>query len=242
MVFADIYTCKIEDDVVALIKPIFYKRYVDDTYIRRKKNTKDVLFEKLNTYHDNIKFTIEEKPTKFLDTEIGIHNSAIITKVHTRSKKFSVHWSSKNPLRYKRNAIPGELHRADKVASNFSIELKRIKIKYLQAGCPILIINDVFRRFNQEKDEVLIPLWLFDDRKECSIRLPFAPANEKFVKSFINKLETFTNYKVKFNIVWKTRKIKSLFSNKDKVSHYSCVIYRGMCSCGADYRGETVME
>ena len=63
------------------------------------------------------------------------------------------------------------------------------------------MIKDVFRRFNPEKDEVLIPQWLFDDRKECSIRLPFAPANEKFVKSFINKLETFTNYKVKFNIL-----------------------------------------
>ena len=71
-------------------------------------------------------------------------------------------------------------------------------------------------------------------------RLLFAPANEKFVKSFINKLEIFTNYSVKFNTVWNTRKIKSLFNYKDKVSHYSCIIYRGICSCGADYIGETV--
>ena len=54
-VFADIYMCKMEDYVVAPIKPIFYKRYVDDTYVRRKKNTKVELFEKLNTYHVNIK-------------------------------------------------------------------------------------------------------------------------------------------------------------------------------------------
>ena len=67
------------------------------------------------------------------------------------------------------------------------------------------------------------------------IRLAFAPANENFVKSFMNKLEIFTNYIVKFNIVWNTRKIKSLFNYKDKVSHYSCIIYRGICSCGADY-------
>ena len=137
-------------------------------------------------------------------------------------------------MRYKRKAITGELHGANKIASNFSNELKRIKIKYLQAGFPIHIIKDVFRRFNQEKDEVLIPQLLFDDRKECSIRLPFAPANEKFVKSFANKLETFTNCKVKFNIAWNTRKIKYLFSNKDKVSHYNCVIHRGTCSCGTD--------
>ena len=43
-----------------------------------------------------------------------------------------------------------------------------------------------------------------------------------------------------FNIVSNTQKIKSLFHNKDKVSHYSYVIYRGICSCAADYTGETV--
>ena len=67
------------------------------------------------------------------------------------------------------------------------------------------------------------------------IRLSFAPANEKFVKSFINKLETFTNYNIKFNIICNTRKIKSLFNNKDKASDYTCVTYREICSCGADY-------
>ena len=30
-------------------------------------------------------------------------------------------------------------------------------------------------------------------------------------------------------------KIQSLFNNKDKVKHHSCVVYRGICSCGADY-------
>ena len=39
-VFGDIYMCKMEDDIVAPIKPLFHKRYVDDTYVTRKKNTK----------------------------------------------------------------------------------------------------------------------------------------------------------------------------------------------------------
>ena len=111
---------------------------------------------------------------------------------------------SKIPLRYKHNAIAGDLHRANKIASNFSSKTRRIKIKYLQADFPINVINDVFHRFNQQKDEVLIPQWLFDERRECLIRLPFAPANEKFVKSLIIKLEIFTNYGAKFNIVWDT--------------------------------------
>ena len=122
---SEIYMCKMEDDVVAPIKPMFYKRYIDDAYLRRKKNTKDELYEKFNTYHDNIKLSIEENPTKF-----SYYNSAIIPKVYTRSKKSPVHCSSKIPLRYKRNAIIRKLHRTNKIASNFNNELKGIKITY----------------------------------------------------------------------------------------------------------------
>ena len=35
--------------------------------------------------------------------------------------------------------------------------MKRIKIKYLQVGFPIHITTDVSRRFNQERDKVLMP-------------------------------------------------------------------------------------
>ena len=38
----------------------------------------------------------------------------------------------------------------------------------------------------------------------------------------------------------KSRKIQSLFNNKDKVLHLSGVIYKGVCSCGANYIGETI--
>ena len=68
------------------------------------------------------------------------HNSAVINKVYTRSKKFPVDWSCKIPLRYKRNSITGELHRGNKIASNFSNEMMRIKVEDLQSGFPIHII------------------------------------------------------------------------------------------------------
>ena len=57
---------------------------------------------------------------------------------------------------------------------------------------------------------------------------------------FISKLQTFTNGKVRFHIIWNTRKIQSLFNKKHKVQHLSCVIYKGVCSCGADYIGEPI--
>ena len=37
VVFSDIFMCEMELDAVVPAKPIFYKCYVDDTYMRRKK-------------------------------------------------------------------------------------------------------------------------------------------------------------------------------------------------------------
>ena len=70
VILSDIFMMKMENDVVKPTKPSFYKRYVDDIINRRKKNTIDELFNKLNSYHQNINLTIETDPTKFLDTEI----------------------------------------------------------------------------------------------------------------------------------------------------------------------------
>ena len=115
-----------------------------------------------------------------------------------------------------------------------------MKTKSLHAGYPVNFINDTFFRFNEEKEELLIPKWSFDETKLVVIRLPFAPRNEKFSKRCISKLQTFTNGNVRFHIIWNTRKIQSLFNNKDEIQHLSCVIYKGVCSCGADYIGETI--
>ena len=145
-------------DNVAPTKSHFYKRYVDDTYIQRKKNEPDSLFEKLNSYHPNIKLTSEKNPTKFLDTEIIRRGCKIETKVYNKSKKLPVHWSSKIPTRYKRNAITGELHRAKRIANDFNFEVKRITKKFLSAGFPKNFIRNTTEYFNKDKDDYIIPV------------------------------------------------------------------------------------
>ena len=133
VVFTDIFMCKMEEDVVVPAKLIFYKRYVDDTYIGRKKNV-DELFQNLKSYHTNMKLILEENPRKFLDTEIIRKNNTISTQVFTKLTKFPVHLSSKIPTNYKRNAITSELHRAKKFATDFSKKLRRIKTAFSHAG------------------------------------------------------------------------------------------------------------
>ena len=76
--------------------------------------------------------------------------------------------------------------------------------------------------------------------KSVVFRLPFVAKSQKFSRRFISKLQTFTNNKVRFNIIWNNCKIQSLFNNKDKVQHLSCIIYKSVCSCGAGYIAETI--
>ena len=63
-VVSNIYVSKMEEDIVASMNSHSYKRHVDDTYIRKKKNRSDSLFEKLNSYDPNLKLTIGKNPKK----------------------------------------------------------------------------------------------------------------------------------------------------------------------------------
>ena len=236
------FMAKMERDIVNPMNPIFYKRYVDDTYVRRKKGVPDDLFNALNSYHPNINLTLDNNPEYFLDTVVSTENGDIKTSVHVKDNKYPVFWSSKVPKRYKRNAINGELHRASKIASNFQAEVERIKRKFQDVGYPIKFIESVLRDFNKKPDpetDLIIPAWLFDDRMFIPIKIPYCQKNEELSKKFIDKLTMFTDNKFKFNITWNTRNIRSLFPLKDRVQHLSCVIYGGTCSCGEKYVGET---
>ena len=81
----------LEEDIVIPSKPLLYKRCVDDTYIRRKKNETDELYNALKSYHQNIKPTLKLDPTKFLDTENIWSNGRIAVQVYDKMKKLSVH-------------------------------------------------------------------------------------------------------------------------------------------------------
>ena len=88
---------KTEREVVNPSKPKLYKR--------RNKNQPDHLFQKLNSNHPNMKYTVEVNPEIFLDTQIVYSNDVIKTEVKHNERKLPVHWSSKVPKRYTRNTI-----------------------------------------------------------------------------------------------------------------------------------------
>lgn len=94
-------------------------------------------------------------------------------------------------------------------------------------------------RDQTDKEESLIPEYMFDETRKVFIKLPYSYDNEKLSKSFINKLNTFADGRFMFIILWQIRKIKSLFNLKDKNQRKSDVIYRAECTCGETCIGET---
>ena len=141
---SDIWTVKMENNIVMPHKPTFYKRYVGDTINHRKIHEEGLLFKKLNNYHPKIKLTIEINLPKFLDTEIIISKNEVVTSVK-KSKKKSRRKESKLPVpqesKVLNNTLLGELHRAKKISSNFQKEVKNIKEKFSKANFPRRFIN-----------------------------------------------------------------------------------------------------
>ena len=123
VVLSDCFMNKMEKDVVILFKPKFYKRFVDDIYRRRKRNEPDELFDKMNSYHPNIKLTIEISPKKFLDTKILRTSNQIQCFMYQKENKKPIHWNSAVPKSYKRNVIIGDVHRAKRISSDFDYEI-----------------------------------------------------------------------------------------------------------------------
>ncbi len=62
---------KFQNHVITLMKPEFYKGFVDDSITKRKKNEPNALLEKLNAYHVNIKFTVDVSHKKFLGMKLS---------------------------------------------------------------------------------------------------------------------------------------------------------------------------
>ena len=143
VILADIHMVRDENEVVNPMNPPFYKQFVDDKYSRRNKSQQDVLCEALNNFHPNIKLTIEVNPEKFLDTKIILNNEGVVTTQVYRRENKAVPWVSKIPKRYQRNTISGDLHRSRKIASNFDIKIRAIKVKYNKAGYPGRFIEGV---------------------------------------------------------------------------------------------------
>ena len=102
--------------------------------------------------HSNIKLSIKVNPSKFLDTKLTNINVTYQFNVYRKNTKLPSSWTSKTPKRYKQNRINGDLHRSERMSSNFDEEIPRIKEKIMKADCPLRFINSVINEFQKGKE------------------------------------------------------------------------------------------
>ena len=94
--FANIFMCHLEklylEQCPTSFKPVFYKRYVDDTFVLFKEMQHANLFLNfINSFHPNISFTMDtesDNQLPFLDITISRSNDQFLTGVF-RKKTFT---------------------------------------------------------------------------------------------------------------------------------------------------------
>ena len=170
---------KMEKNVVISRKPKFYKRFVDGIYRRRKRNEPDELFDKMNSYHPNIKLAIEISLEKFLDTKILRTSMQIHCFMYQKVNTKPIHWNLAVSKSYKRNVIIGDFQRAKRISRDFDYEISVIRSIYIKVGYPSKFVTSVINTCTVEKEEPIIPPKMFDERKTVYFQLPFCKTMNK---------------------------------------------------------------
>ena len=236
--------------------PLFYRRYVDDTFcLFKDRISAEMFLIFLNSIDNNIKFEMEWEQNdklEFLDTVVMRSNTSnypdIRTKVKVTDKGLFYHFRSFVPMKYKLNLISTLVYRIYKIASSYQLlhqDLEILKKKLISNGFPLYFIetciSDVLNKFytdtrQKDKDEG-------DDN--VVMVLPYLGHISYSTKRKIIKLVSKFYPGVKLKIVF-TRgyRLSNMFAYKDKLplSCRSGVVYYTQCEkCGpsAAYVGKT---
>ena len=174
-------------------------------------------------------------PQKFRDTKIIYEDNQIKIKVHRNERKLPVHWTSKIPKYYKRNAINADLNRAERIGCTFTEEILTVKRIFLNADYPTRFVNSIIRQFNEKcngdtQDDHIIPPDFFDIPKPLVLaEILYHPRNETLSKCFMKKFHELINNSYEIRRKWMIKKVKQLFKLKCRNPHPACVIYEGVC-------------
>ena len=144
--------------------PLYYKRYVDDTFlIFNDRDDCELFFDFLNLQHKNIKFTLEIENNDcipFLDVLVTRTVDGFISTSLYRKCTFSglyMKFESFVPQHFKRNLVFGLLNRAWKICSSselFNQEMENIKQLLKSNGFPVKFLNKHFKSFLNKKMSV----------------------------------------------------------------------------------------
>lgn len=236
------------------VKPLLYRRYVDDTLWIFPENT-DItqLLTYMNSRHGNMKFTHElesNNSISFIGLTIshnecnGVHG--YLTSVY-RKPTFTglfTNYNSFTPLLYRLSVFKCLIYRAFKLCSNWSLfhdEITHLKSILLRNAYPLWILDRIVKR---SIDNFLNYRVQFGPRKErIYVGLPFLGkstdnlrrAIKQIAKQFLPQKEIITYFKP-------GKRISNFFQIKDGTPFdlQSHIVYEYTCAiCHYSYIGQT---
>ena len=240
------------DDCPDDIKPIVYRRYVDDIFILcRDKEHHAKFLAYMNSKHPNIAFTdeVEHNNTiSFLDISMNRVDgmNTFVTNVY-RKPTFSgvfTNFFSYIPMCYKVGLISTLLFRGFVICSSsdsFHKEVEYIRSVLHRNAFPNELIDTFVARFLNKRYEKPVEKPT-DETPTVSITLPYLGKLSLEIRNRLRRLIN-THCKCKLTIVFKSgRRLKNMFKFKDvmPMSLHSFILYKYTCrTCNCSYIGKT---
>ena len=233
-------------------KPIFYNRYVDDTFILfRQESHVQQFLEYLNSKHPNINFTFEKETgniLNFLDCKI-VNNGGSFDVTVYRKQTFSgmgMSFFSFCPLIYKLNNIKTLISRVYKICSNhalFQREFEFLLGYFCRNGYPRNLVRSTMTKFLERfKSSTLLVQTAAKNKFYFSIPY-FGPQSDQLRREILTLLSKFYP-QFDFNVsLANNRKISSFFPFKDRIpiGMQSGIVYNFRCAqCASEYIGSTL--
>ena len=253
--FANVFMCHHEniwlDECPADFRPVFYKRYIDDTFLLfRHPSHSDLFLDYLNNKHPNIKFTCEVEQSNqlpFLDCNITRVNNKFQSSVFRKSTftGLGISFFSFCTHKFKANAIKTLIHRAYRNCSTYFAlhqEFEFLKSFFSNNGFPTGLFYHHLNSFMSSKFSYLAPVTTVKKR-QLYVTLPYFGSQSDKLKRELSSLLSNFFYNTEFHIILVNKfSIGSFFNFKDKLPKLmqSSLIYKYCCGkCPSEYVGLT---
>jgi len=237
------------------VKPLLYKRYVDDTLWLLPENSDiAVLMHYMNSRHNSMRFTYESEKNNCINFigltichDIAQDNHKYITSVYRKPTSTSLftNFNSFTPLSYRLSVFKSLIYRAYKLCSNWKLfhdEITLVRSMLLRNAYPSRLLDSIILK---SITNLITPRpALFGPNKErLYIGLPYAGKSsdslrrtlKQIFKKYIPNKELIVFYKP-------GRRISSFFKIKDPTPFdlRSGLVYEYTCgTCHCTYVGQT---
>ena len=229
-VLANIFMVELEQNIIpTLSKDIsLWKRYVDDTICFVNSNRISHVLESLNSFHSNIKFTVEiEKGNKiaFLDILLIRYKDLINTTVYRKKTNTDlyINWKSFSPNNWKWGTFKTLVSRGYDICSTekyLKEELNHIETVFKhQNNYPSWVIDKVFKQVQQAQQ---VPSNTANEKESDNknihrLLLPYqGDKGCNIVKSMNKCVIKLLPNNTKVKVAFKSTKLSSCFNLKDK--------------------------